>query len=76
VKPPIPNLYKVPPKNNEFAARIFDPDIYLRRGEEIFERDIENFVHAKRLSGGEKEIRDVLLYGVWRTGQIKTIEDV
>jgi hypothetical protein len=24
-----------------------------------------------RVSGGEKEIRDVLLYGIWRTGQLK-----
>jgi hypothetical protein len=28
-------------------------------------------VHAKRLSGAEKEIRDILLYGIWKTGQLK-----
>ena len=53
------------------VANTFDPEIYLRRGEKIFECDIEHFVNAKRLSGGEKEIRDVLLYGIWRTGQLK-----
>ena len=30
-----------------------------------------HFVHTKRLFGAAKEIRDVLLYGVWRTGQLK-----
>jgi len=29
------------------------------------------FVNAKRLSGADKEIRDQLLYGVWKTGQLK-----
>ncbi|CAB1063902.1 hypothetical protein D1BOALGB6SA_8687 [Olavius sp. associated proteobacterium Delta 1] len=53
------------------VAKAFDPEIYLRRGEQIFECDIEHFVRAKRLTGGEKEIRDVLLYGLWRTGQLK-----
>ncbi len=53
------------------VAKIFDPKRYLRRGEQIFKCDIEHFVHTKRLSGGEKEIRDVMLYGIWRTGQIK-----
>ncbi len=58
------------PKQGQ-VAEPFDPANYLRRGEKIFECEIERFVHAKRLSGGEKEIRDVLLYGIWRTGQLK-----
>jgi len=53
------------------VAKAFDPISYLRRAEEIFECDIAHFVHAKRLSGAEKEIRDILLYGIWRTGQLK-----
>jgi hypothetical protein len=43
----------------------------LRSAEEIFGCDVKHFVHAKRLSGGEKEIRDMLLYGIWKTGQLK-----
>jgi len=53
------------------VAKTFDPISYLRRAEQIFECDIEHFVHTKRLSGAEKEIRDILLYGIWRTGQLK-----
>jgi hypothetical protein len=48
-----------------------DPENYLRSAEEIFGCDVEHFVHAKRLSGAEKEIRDMLLYGIWKTGQLK-----
>jgi len=50
---------------------MFMPISYLRRAEQIFECDIAHFVHTKRLSGAEKEIRDILLYGIWRTGQLK-----
>lgn len=53
------------------VAKSFDPENYLRRGAEIFGCEIERFVHAKRLAGSDKEIRDVLLYGIWRTGQLK-----
>jgi hypothetical protein len=28
-------------------------------------------VHAKRLCGASEEIRDILLYGIWKTGQLK-----
>jgi len=53
------------------VAKTFDPEDYLRRAEQIFGCDVERFVHAKRLSGAEKEIRDMLLYGIWITGQLK-----
>ena len=46
------------------VAKSFDPVGYLRRGEQIFGCDVEHFVHAKRLSGAEKEIRDLLLCGI------------
>jgi putative transposase len=49
----------------------FNSNNYLRKGEQIFECVVENFVKAKRLSGAEKEIRDLLLYGIWKTGQLK-----
>ena len=53
------------------VAKSFNHTSYLRKAQEVFECDIKNFVHAKRLSGSEKEIRDILLYGVWRTGLLK-----
>ncbi len=69
---------KYTPKKTEVSlpqqrqvARNFDPMGYLLRGEKIFKCDIENFVRTKRLSGSEKEIRDLLIYGIWRTGQLK-----
>jgi REP element-mobilizing transposase RayT len=53
------------------VAKAFDPKSYLRRAEQIFKCDIAHFVHTKRLSGAEKKIRDILVYGIWRTGQLK-----
>jgi len=53
------------------VAKTFDPKNYLRRAEQVFGCDTEHFVYAKRLSGAEKEIRDMLLYGIWITGQLK-----
>ena len=53
------------------VAKAFDPKSYLRRAEQIFKCDIAHFVHTKRLSGAEKEVRDILVYGIWRTGQLK-----
>jgi REP element-mobilizing transposase RayT len=53
------------------ASKTFDPENYLRSAEKIFGCDVEPFVHAKRLSGAEKENRDMLLYGIWKTGQLK-----
>ena len=33
--------------------------------------NLEHFVNAKRLSGAEKAIRDLLFYGIRKTGQLK-----
>jgi hypothetical protein len=52
-------------------AKSFDPKSYLHSGEQIFGCDLEHFVNAKRLSGAEKAIRDLLVYGIWKTGQLK-----
>jgi hypothetical protein len=43
----------------------------LEKAEQIIGCNLEDFVHAKGLSGTEKQTRDILLYGVWRTGQLK-----
>jgi len=51
------------------VSETFDLEAYLRRAEHIFECDINRFVHTKRLSGDDKEIRNMLLYSIWKTGQ-------
>ena len=58
------------PQQRQVAKR-FESKNYLAKGEQIFGCDLEHFVHAKRLSGAEKAIRDLLLYGIWQTGQLK-----
>ena len=57
------------PKQGQ-TKRSLDIEGYLRNAEKILKCDVEHFVHAKRLSGSEKEIRDMLLYGIWKTGQL------
>jgi putative transposase len=56
------------------VARVFDSKSYLLKGAQIFGCSLEHFVHAKRLSGAEKQIRDLLLYGIYKTGQLKNEE--
>jgi REP-associated tyrosine transposase len=53
------------------VANIFDPLKYLNRAERILRCDVKEFAQARRLSGAEKDIRDVLLYRIWATGQLK-----
>ena len=52
------------------VAMSFDSKSYLRKAEQIFGCNLQHFVHAKRLSGAEKAIRDMLIYGIYRTGQL------
>jgi len=58
------------PQQRQVAKR-FDSKNYLERGERNFGCDLEHFVYAKMLSGEEEAIRDLLLYGIWKTGQLK-----
>jgi len=53
------------------VAKSFDSKSYLEKAEQIFGCNLEQFVRAKRLSGTEKQTRDILLYGIWKTGQLK-----
>jgi len=53
------------------VANTFDPQNYLSRAERILSCDVKHFAQARRLSGPEKDIRDVLLYCIWATGQLK-----
>ena len=52
-------------------SRNFDAIGYLRSGAQIFGCDVDYFISAKRLSGADKDNRDLLLYGIWKTGQFK-----
>ena len=49
----------------------FDPQNYLSKAERILKCDVKHFAKAGRLSGAEKDIRDVLLYCIWATGKLK-----
>ena len=52
------------------VANTFDPQTYLSKAERILKCDVERFVQAGRLSGAEKDIRDLLLYCIWTTGYL------
>jgi len=51
------------------VANTFDPQNYLSRAERILSCGVKHFAQARRLSGAEKDIRDLLLYCIWATGQ-------
>ena len=53
------------------VANHLDPKSYLSKAQRILRCDVEDFVQARRLSGAEKDIRDLLLYCIWRVGQLK-----
>ena len=53
------------------VANTFDPQNYLGKAERILKCNVERFVQAGRLSGPEKDIRDLLLYCIWTTGHLK-----
>ena len=52
-------------------ANTFDPQNYLSKAERVLKCDVERFVQAGRLSGAEKDTRDLLLYCIWATGQLR-----
>ena len=43
---------------------------FLKKAEKIFNCDVKRFVKAGRLSGPEKDTRDLLLYYIWRAGRL------
>jgi hypothetical protein len=43
---------------------------FLRDTERLLNCDVSRFVKAGRLSGSEKDTRDLLLYYIWRTGRM------
>jgi REP element-mobilizing transposase RayT len=52
------------------VANTFDAQNYLGKAERILKCDVERFVQAERLSGVEKDTRDLLLYRIWATGHL------
>jgi hypothetical protein len=53
------------------VANTFNTKNYLSNAERILKCDVAHFAQAGRLSGAEKDIRDVLLYCIRATGQLK-----
>jgi hypothetical protein len=52
-------------------AHSFDATDFLSQAERILKCDVKSFVQSRRLSGNEKDKRDLLLYIIWRAGQLK-----
>jgi REP element-mobilizing transposase RayT len=52
------------------VANTFEPQNYLSKAERILKCDVKRFVQAGRLSGAEKDTRDLLLYCIWTTGNL------
>lgn len=57
------------PQQNQLS-KDFDAAEFLKKAEQIFNCDVKGFVKAGRLSGPEKDTRDLLLYFIWRVGQL------
>ena len=52
----------------------FNTADFLKEAEKIFSCDVTRFVKAGRLSGAEKDTRDLLLYYLWRVGQLTNVQ--
>jgi len=52
------------------VTKTLNADKFLREAEKILNCEISSFVKASRLSGTEKDTRDLLLYSIWRTGRL------
>ena len=61
------------PQQHQIANR-FDPTDFLNKAERILKCDVKRFVKAKRLAGNEKDIRNLLLYIIWRSGRLKNYQ--
>jgi REP element-mobilizing transposase RayT len=55
------------PQQNQLAAD-FDLNKFLIKAESRLKCDIEHFAQANRLSGADKDKRDMLLYVIWNVG--------
>ena len=50
------------------TAKTSDPVSMLRMAERVLNCDVQRFVEAGRVSGPEKDKRDLMIYLLWRTG--------
>ena len=57
------------PQQSQIAKQI-DPDRLLAKAERILKCDVQRFVQAERLRGAQKDKRDLLVYFMWRSGQL------
>jgi hypothetical protein len=53
------------------VASDFEPNVILGKAERVLKCDLKRFVHAGRVSGAEKDTRDLWLYAIWRTGKVR-----
>lgn len=47
---------------------------FLKDAEKILNCNVSRFVKAERLSGSEKDTRDLLLYYIWRAGRLTNVQ--
>lgn len=57
------------PQQSRLAATV-DLQNFLVKAEKKLKCDLNDFVQAGRLSGAEKDKRDILLYFIWQAGQL------
>jgi len=53
------------------TSRPSDPDSILRSAERVLNCDVRQFVKAGRVSGPEKDKRDLMIYLLWKTGSFR-----
>ena len=49
-------------------AKYYDPIRILQKAERILKCDVKRFLQARRVSGAEKESRDLMIYLIWKAG--------
>ena len=67
----LPSKLEVAIPQQHQVASDFEPNVILGKAERALKCDFNRFVHAGRLSGGEKDTRDLLLYAIWKTGKLR-----
>ena len=55
-------------------SKDFNTADFLKEAEKMFNCDLKRFVKARRLSGADKDTRDLLLYYLWRVGQLTNVQ--
>ena len=58
----------IPQQSN--MAKQFDPGRFIGKAQRILKCDVQDFVKAGRLSGVQKDNRDLLVYVMWKSGHL------